>query len=723
MTAANDQAPTAPQGKRWYTEPFRVFQTNIREIDAGMDVDAVADDIVGFGANTWLLNAAGLVAFYPSELPFARPSRWLRDRASGDLIGDALAAAEARGLRLIARCDFSKLHHAVYEQHPDWFYISREGRPQIYNDFYSTCPCSPYYQEHAFAILGEILDRYAVAGFFFNMMNFQLRDYAGVYHGICQCEHCRRSFGAATDGAALPTEENWSDPNYLRWRAWSRGVIERLSARIRDFVEGKNPHAGIILAQNAHILFQEVNNNVDRPLPLWRHWAGEFARQARTAYPDTPAVVNSVMFLDMPYRFTAEQPGLLALSLGQTIAQGANPYAYVIGTTRNQPDRKNFGIVRRMLSFPRDHEALYGGLRSVAKVAIIASTRSQERVGRGGDVAFTLGGATGLADVLNARRGTHRALLESQIPFDILPDTQLAAAAADGRLARYAALVLPNIAVLDDEQVAILDAYVEAGGGLVATYETGRYRPDGSMRDELPLASLGARRILSKRAGASTIGVADARGIERPLRSAYLRITRRADLPGCDDTDLVMLDRAFLTVEARDGAEPSLTLVPQSRNGPPELIYFDYETEHPGLLHYTYGAGRTAFFTWPVDLLFFDHSLPEHRVLIAQAVATVAGGRQATTSAPPQVELVLSRAADGAHVVHLLNHSGAQDRSFHEPLPIFDIDLSLALDAPPGDTAQCLVGDTAIPVAFADGRAQLRVPRLGDFEVIVIPTA
>lgn len=103
---------------RRYERPFRVFQTNIREIDAGMDVEAVADDIVGFGANTWLLNTAGLVAFYPSGLPFARPSRWLRERASGDLIGDALAAAQARGLNLLARCDFSKLHRTVYEEHP-----------------------------------------------------------------------------------------------------------------------------------------------------------------------------------------------------------------------------------------------------------------------------------------------------------------------------------------------------------------------------------------------------------------------------------------------------------------------------------------------------------------------------------------------------------------------------------------------------------------------------
>jgi hypothetical protein len=37
--------------ERWWERPFRVFQTNIREIDAGLDVDRVADDAVEFGAN------------------------------------------------------------------------------------------------------------------------------------------------------------------------------------------------------------------------------------------------------------------------------------------------------------------------------------------------------------------------------------------------------------------------------------------------------------------------------------------------------------------------------------------------------------------------------------------------------------------------------------------------------------------------------------------------
>jgi hypothetical protein len=707
--------------RRWWESPFRIFQTNIREIDAGLDVEAVVDDVVGFGANTWLLNAAGIVSFYPSKLDYQHPSPWLSERASGDLIGDAVEVAHRRGVRVIARCDFSKLHQDVYERQPDWFYVSPAGKPQIYNGLYSCCPNAPYYQEKSFEIIAELLGRYEVDGFFFNQFNHPLRDYSRVYHGICQCVHCRTRFADAT-GMTLPTSEDWANPAYPRWREWSRGVLLDLGGRVRGFIKERKPDVALILRFNPDVVFNEVNNAVDRPLPLWRHWAGEFGRQTGTANPDRPAVQNSVMFLDLPYRFTAEQPGLIGLHMSQTIAHGVNPWAYVIGTTRSQTDRKNFPIVRRMLTFHRDNAAVYEGLRSAARVAIVQSVRSEERV------AFALAasshearGDQGVAQVQNARRGVYRALVEGHLPFDIFPDDQLVAASTDGRLAAYDALILPNVAVLDDAQAAALDGYVEQGGGLVATYETGRYNPDGSPRADLALQSLGARRVLSRRAGPSTIGLDDTAGVHRPMRSSYLRVTRREDLPGFDETDFVMLDRAFLTVDLRDGVVPSMTLVPQSRSGPPEKTYWDYEADHPGLVHFEHGRGRTAYFPWPIDALFYDHSLPEHRALLVQAVATVAGGRrQVIADAPPQVEVVLGRRPDGGHVVHLINHSGHQDRSYHDPLPIYDLGLSIDLGAPAPGGARALVAGQGLPLERDGGRVTLRLPRLDLFEAIVL---
>jgi hypothetical protein len=680
----------------WWERPYRTFQTNLREIDAGLDEQQVVRTIVELGANAWLLNTAGIVSFYPSQLPFQHPSPWLDQRPSGDLTGDAVRAAHAQDVRVIARADFSKVHQDVYEAHPDWCFVSARGQHQIYNGLYSTCPSGPYYQEKTFEILGEVLGRYPVDGFFFNWFNFSQRDYSGTYHGICQCVHCQRGF-AARFGLPLPKEEDWANPAYLAWRDYTRETLADLAGRVRAFIKERNPEAGLILRQNPDVIMHEVNNAVDRPLPLWVYWAGEVGRESRTTHPDKPVTINSVMFLDLPYRFSAEQPGLVGLHLAQTLAQGANPWAYVVGTP-TQPDRKNFPIVGEMLRFHRDHTELYVGLRSAARVAILSSLRSEERYAR----------AEGVARVQNERRGVFRALIEGHVPFDILPDEQLTAAAADGRLARYTALVLPNVAALDDDQLRVLDRYVEAGGGLVATYDTAGFDAAGQPRAEIGLRSLGARRLTARREG------------PHALRAAYLRVTRPEDLPGSDATDLVALDRAFLYVEPRPEAVPSLALIPPSRYGPPEKTYWEIETEHPGLLWQRYGLGRTAYFPWPIGALFFDLSLPEHRALLVHAVEEVAtGGRQVVTNAPPQVEIVVGQQpATARTLVHLINYSGHQERSFHEPLEIRD--LQVAVRGVAGRQARSTRLNEPLPFATTADGVSFTLPRLALFDLVVI---
>lgn len=686
-----------PEATGWWNRPFRIFQTNLREIDAALDERRLVRQITALGANAWLLNTAGIVSFYPSALTFQHPSPWLRERASGDLIGDAVREAHANDVRVISRADFSKVHQDVYEAHPDWCFVSAGGRHQIYNGLYSTCPSGPYYQEKSLAIIGEVLDRYPVDGFFFNWFNFSQRDYSGVYHGICQCVHCHRRFSERY-GMLLPAEEDWSNPAYLPWRAYTRETLEELAGRVRTLIKQRNSNACLILRQNPDVIMHEVNNAVDRPLPLWVYWAGEVGRESRTAHPDKPVVINAVMFLDLPYRFSAEQPGLVGLHLAQTMAQGVNPYAYVVGTP-DQPDRKNFPIVGSMLRFHRDHQQYYAGLRSAARVAIISSLRSEERYGR----------SEGIAKVQKARRGAFRALVESHIPFDILPDDLLPAAARDGRLDRYDALVLPNVAALDDEQLAVLDAYVERGGGLVATYDTAGFDGAGLTRAEVGLRSLGAAGVLARREGPGA------------MRSAYLRLTQREDLPDSEETDLVALDRAFLYVEPRDGAAPSLTLIPPSRYGPPEKTYWEIETNQPGRLAYCYGHGKTVYFPWPVDALFFDLSLPEHRGLLAQAVIEVSqGGRQIITSAPPQVEVTIGEQPDSNRtILHLINYSGHQERSFHDPLEIRDIRLELPGVANRNRVYSTQLGAT-LPANTGNGMLSFTLPRLGLFDMVVL---
>ena len=54
----------------WNRTPIRLIQTNLREIDALMDVKAFVRSVEDASANVVLINVGGIVANYPTKLPF-----------------------------------------------------------------------------------------------------------------------------------------------------------------------------------------------------------------------------------------------------------------------------------------------------------------------------------------------------------------------------------------------------------------------------------------------------------------------------------------------------------------------------------------------------------------------------------------------------------------------------------------------------------------------------
>src|SRR5262245_37024705 len=160
-------ASAAAQSKKWWLdEPVRFLQTNLSETDSTVDPKALVAAVADFGANTFLVNMGGIVAQYPTRVPFHYPSAFLPP--SRALFGELLRDAHARGIRVVGRFDLSKTQKAAFAAHPEWFFKRANGEPAIYSGLYSTCINGNYYRQHAMTILAEALDRYEVDGLFFN---------------------------------------------------------------------------------------------------------------------------------------------------------------------------------------------------------------------------------------------------------------------------------------------------------------------------------------------------------------------------------------------------------------------------------------------------------------------------------------------------------------------------------------------------------------------------
>lgn len=292
---------SAPLGGAWFHEPFSMFQTNLREIDADMDVDLTADFISQHGATAWLQSVGGILANYPTDLDFQIANPYLLNRTSGDLIQDTLDAAKARDIRLLGRMDFSKVQLPVAEAHPEYLYISPNGTWQNHtNNLVSVCPSGDWYQERIFDILDEVMERYELDGFFVNWAGMNENDYYRVYHGVCHCEACQRGWSEYSGGLELP-DGPWNE-TYQEWKLFSDGVINKWTGRVREFIADRNPNAALILGSASDIRFHESNVAVDRD--IWHHATTEIVSRFKSSRPEVPVLVNCASFLDHAYRIT-----------------------------------------------------------------------------------------------------------------------------------------------------------------------------------------------------------------------------------------------------------------------------------------------------------------------------------------------------------------------------------------------------------------------------------
>ena len=159
----------------WNRAPYRLVQTNLREIDATMDVDAYVQSMVDANANIVLINVGGIVANYPTKLPYHFRNTFMK----GDLVGDLIKGLHSKGIRVIGRFDFSKINETLAAQKPEWLYVSTAGKNVNYNGQVHTCPNGGYQQEYGKEILKEAITTYPLDGIFFNMIGYTTTDYSG----------------------------------------------------------------------------------------------------------------------------------------------------------------------------------------------------------------------------------------------------------------------------------------------------------------------------------------------------------------------------------------------------------------------------------------------------------------------------------------------------------------------------------------------------------------
>ena len=661
----------------WWNEiPWRMVQTNLRQIDMqDMDAEAYVRELQAFHATVVLLNTAGIIASYETDLRDHFQSEYLH----GDSLRTIIDRCHANGIRVIARTDFSKIRRPIYEAHPEWAYRTKAGEIVDYNGDVHACVNGGYQQEYVYQILREALTKLPLDGIFCNMSGFQTRDYSYNYYGICHCENCKRLFKAYSGGLNLPDREDLADPVYRKYRLFQRELTEKYDRRLLEFVKSINPE----LAVNGHdIQRMESNTELHRPLPHWQYSASSNTRCIRGLDREVAIFNTSVDFIGFYYRHVSVSPAMQELRMWQNLANLGGMDYYLIGRLDNHEDKSGYPGLRSAFAFHKAHEGLWKGLKSRAEALLLRSSLW-------GDAA--------------EERGWIRALTENHILFD----EALVDSLRPERLGKYKAIIAPNLKYLSPAQAGCLDEYVRAGGQLLASGETGFGNDRYETLDTPLLQCLGIRSIDY---------------VRRDMASSMLKLGSpdASFFPSfrAVDCSVVAVGDVFCFTTPASGCRGLCSLIPPHPLGPPERCYYSQITEVPGLRLHPFGRGKGVYLPFLPGSLFLEGGYDNTAWFLRDVLLQALGLTDVAPALTPMVE-VCAAEKPGKLVVQLVNASGHFGTSFFAPLPMRDIQLCLPLNQAPADVRSLQLPDN-VQWSFAAGTLRLQLSELGFHEAIEV---
>ena len=722
----------------WYRRVTRWGQTNITEKDP-------ANYDIKWWRNYWkttqiqgiIVNAGGIVAYYPSKVLLHRQSQFL---GGIDLFGNLCKAAHEDGLAVFARMDSNSAHEEFYTAHPDWFAIDGSGKPYRNGELYVTCINSPYYNEHIPNILREVIELYHPEGFTDN-------SWSGLGRGsICYCENCKTSF-LKRSGKSIPTKANWNDPIYKEWIRWNydrrleiwdlfnkvtrtaggkdciwagmnSGSISGQSRSFRDYKEICKRAEIIMLDSQSRSDadgFQQ-NSNVGKMIHGLLGW--------EKLIPESMALYQ----MGRPtFRLSAKPLHESQLWMIEGIAGGIQPWWHHIGAYHE--DRRAYHTAAPIFNWHKENEKYLIKRVPLATVGVVWSQQNFDFYGH--DATEQL--------VELPWRGITQALIRARIPF--LP---VHADHIERDAKQFSVLVLPNLAAMSDEQVASVRQFVKNGGGLIATGETGLFNELGEQRKDYALGDLFGAHVIEpdktileetriKNAGDTSHTYLrlspELRGqVDGPKNGTEPQVTgaRHIVLEGFEETDILSFGGTLEAIKTDPGTEVVATFIPSFPMYPPEKSWMRTpKTDIPGLILNTIpaGGGRIAFLPADLDRQFGRYNLPDHGNLIENIV------RWATREDIPLkvegkglLDCHLYKQANQL-VLHIVNltSAGTWRQPIDELIPVGPLKMSIKLPENINfKILQLLVSKQVIKSTINNGWCSFEIGSVLDHEVVVI---
>jgi hypothetical protein len=693
-SSASAASPAADADVPWQKTLRRIGQTNMTEHDpAVLDVEEWADYWASAKVGAVFISVTGIIAFYPSKVPFHRHAKFLNGR---DFTGDLHDAARKRGLHVVARYSPDLNWEDALAAHPDWFMRDEQDRPLPYAEapgLFSTCMFSEYMTDYFPAVMREVNSRYDFDAHYTNgWPSFALP--------VCYCKQCRQ----------LPPPKT---PAY--WDKFNERVMSLCKMYDSIAKEKKatsfymcNMGGGIHATPNLAVLgefsrwFQADNQGRGgQDAPIWG--ASQQGRVCNAVLDGKMAtnVTGAYTTGPMRWREVTKTSAEAVAWLSQTLASGMVPYYHNVGGEKGfGEDRRFQKIGREFFQWTARHDAHWVNRDTIADIGVVIGQRTQ--------LFYEAPKGVSMQQSMDA---IYYALLEGRFLFDFVHEDRM----QPERLKKYKALILPNTALLSDEQCRQLRDYVDHGGSLLATFETSLYNERNERRADFGLADLFDMHLAGPMIGRHGNANPVLARIERP----------HPILDGFTDTNWI--PGAEFRMPLKPIENPVLTVVPGYTAYPPELSYPPVsQTSEPAVVLRERGASRLAYFPGDVEPTMWLSGHTDISRLLQNTIRWVAGGQAPVTIQGKGLIEVFAWETQPGFAVHVLNYTNpnAHRGWIREFYPIGAQQVKFKLLAGRRVTrVELLRAERDIPFHAVGDSIEFAIPSVLDYEVAALYSA
>lgn len=615
------------------------------------------------------------------------------------------------GVRYIAYYWAQREPTSIGAEHPEWKCLNSKGNQTSYY-----CTNNPDYRALVRNRVVELVGEVGVDGVFFDMFHARADE--------CYCDACKRRFRELA-GEDPPVKEDFDSLLWQQWVGFKYRSIEAAMLDLNRAAKTANPEAVLIMNtwnawayRNGHNIRNSIRvAEVTDGLLEETGWydvvdPSFFAFPARHNFMDwhlaglcrrTRAFMWSAPSLPGWRSLPPLEPRLRVLTM---LTNGCVP-------AQSAPDR---AVVGTYMAEIAERDAYVRGATLYPWCGLVVSEKTELWYGRDDPKERYVKGVY----------GAYQAMLERHLPVSLVTDRDLEL----GRLEPYKVLFLPNCAAMSDQEMATVRRFVEAGGGLVATYETalndehGQPRHNGGLAELFRARQTGTFDNRRMRSGWDPLAVHDA-SLRIPPDSRW----------GADPIIAATLATRGVTAPA-DRVEPNIPLhcrmllvEPDGVPGSPlRLITAHYDkasgqttrTDTAAVIEASCGKGKVIYLPYDLSWSFFRYGHEYLGRIMELALRETAPAPPPVEVTAPTIVQTMTQVQGKRLVVHLLNDISSTGRSQNvaaeslylrrEVIPIHDLAVTFR---DPALTRFTLVpGDIALKPTLTAAGVTVTVPRL-----------